>query len=228
MVQPPSGEEFNPGEVTEARQAASLIVLRDSPEGPEVLLVQRNPEQRFMGGAWVFPGGAVTPGGHRPRRHGRARARGGGRHRAPGADIELVPFSRWITPEEVEGPLRHLVLRRARRLPAPRPRRTAASASTPAGFARRRRSRRTRSDELVLVFPTIKHLEAALRACDPSRRRSRQARAREVEPVQPKVVRPRRQRAGPAARRARLRRRLAPQPQAPLPVVDTSDEALHS
>ena len=43
----------------EPRQAASLILLRDSADGPEVLLVQRNPEQRFMGGMWVFPGGAV-------------------------------------------------------------------------------------------------------------------------------------------------------------------------
>ena len=46
----------------EPRQAASLILLRDGPEGAEVLLVQRNPEQRFMGGAWVFPGGAVHDG----------------------------------------------------------------------------------------------------------------------------------------------------------------------
>src|ERR671923_11848 len=55
---PPPGEELKPGAVTEPRQAASLILLRDSREGPEVLLVKRNPEQRFMGGAWVFPGGA--------------------------------------------------------------------------------------------------------------------------------------------------------------------------
>ena len=27
-----------------------------------MLLVQRNPEQRFMGGAWVFPGGATSDG----------------------------------------------------------------------------------------------------------------------------------------------------------------------
>src|SRR4051794_41347554 len=33
--------------------------MRDSDAGPEVLLVQRNPASRFMGGAWVFPGGAV-------------------------------------------------------------------------------------------------------------------------------------------------------------------------
>src|ERR671932_129909 len=56
---PHPGEELNRGGVTEPRQAASIVVLRDSAAGPEVLLVQRNPEQRFMGGAWVFPGGAV-------------------------------------------------------------------------------------------------------------------------------------------------------------------------
>ena len=57
--EPPPGEELNTGEVTEAREAATLILLRDSQDGPEVLLVQRNPEQKFMGGAWVFPGGAT-------------------------------------------------------------------------------------------------------------------------------------------------------------------------
>src|SRR5436309_3190988 len=46
----------------EPRPAASLIVLRDAPAGPEVLLVQRNPEQRFMGGAWVLPGGGRNRG----------------------------------------------------------------------------------------------------------------------------------------------------------------------
>ena len=59
---PPPGEELNPGDATVPRGSASLIVLRDTAEGPEVLLVQRNPEQRFMGGAWVFPGGATGPG----------------------------------------------------------------------------------------------------------------------------------------------------------------------
>ena len=41
------------------RQAATVILLREGDEALEVLLVQRNPAQRFMGGAWVFPGGAV-------------------------------------------------------------------------------------------------------------------------------------------------------------------------
>src|SRR3954451_16103723 len=47
------------GEPVTPRQAATVIVLRGGDEALEVLLVQRNPEQRFMGGAWVFPGGAV-------------------------------------------------------------------------------------------------------------------------------------------------------------------------
>ena len=38
-----------------------MIVLRGGGAGLEVLLLRRNPEARFMGGAWVFPGGAVDP-----------------------------------------------------------------------------------------------------------------------------------------------------------------------
>src|SRR5919201_551312 len=54
-----SGEEYNPGAVTEPRQAATVIVLRGEHELLEVLLVRRTPKARFMGGVWVFPGGAV-------------------------------------------------------------------------------------------------------------------------------------------------------------------------
>ena len=39
--------------------AATLILLRDSADGPQVLLQQRNPGAAFVGGAWVFPGGKV-------------------------------------------------------------------------------------------------------------------------------------------------------------------------
>src|SRR5215210_9421299 len=96
VVEPPPGEEFNPGEVTEARQAASLIMLRDSPDGPEVLLVQRNPEQRFMGGAWVFPGGAHDAGEESDRAATAVREleEEAGIELSDG--VELVPFSRWI------------------------------------------------------------------------------------------------------------------------------------
>lgn len=44
------------------RSAATLVVLRDGTRGPEVLLTRRPDTMRFMGGAWVFPGGAVTAG----------------------------------------------------------------------------------------------------------------------------------------------------------------------
>ncbi|MFN2588548.1 MAG: MBL fold metallo-hydrolase [Actinomycetota bacterium] len=44
----------------EPRPAATLVVLRDGPAGAEVLLTRRPRHLRFMGGATVFPGGAVA------------------------------------------------------------------------------------------------------------------------------------------------------------------------
>ena len=41
------------------RPAATVVVLRDSPTGPEVFLVRRHEGMSFMGGAHVFPGGRV-------------------------------------------------------------------------------------------------------------------------------------------------------------------------
>lgn len=46
-------------QTTPVAPAATLILLRDSLEGPEVLLQQRHPDAAFVGGAWVFPGGKV-------------------------------------------------------------------------------------------------------------------------------------------------------------------------
>ncbi|MFS0733601.1 NUDIX hydrolase [Microbacterium sp. 1P10UB] len=43
-----------------ARVAATVVLLRDADEGPEVLLIQR-PGRGTFAGAWVFPGGAVEP-----------------------------------------------------------------------------------------------------------------------------------------------------------------------
>ena len=74
-----------------------LLLLRDSPKGPEVLLVQRNPASRFMGGAWVFPGGALRDGDADPRATG-VRELEEEAGVALGDAHELVPFSRWITP----------------------------------------------------------------------------------------------------------------------------------
>jgi len=96
---PGPGEELNKGEVTEPRQAATAMVLRDGDAGLEVLLVQRNPESRFMGGAWVFPGGAVQPedGDHASAALRELEEEAGVDLR----DVEaLVPFSRWISPSD--------------------------------------------------------------------------------------------------------------------------------
>src|SRR3954465_5660244 len=101
---PAMGEELNPGDPTVPRQAATVIVLRGGREGLEVLLVKRNPAQRFMGGAWVFPGGAVdTADGEDDDAHRLA----GVREVAEEAGVSLpdagalVRFSRWITPAAV-------------------------------------------------------------------------------------------------------------------------------
>lgn len=39
--------------------AATIILVKDTPLGPKVLMQQRNPEAIFVGGAWVFPGGKL-------------------------------------------------------------------------------------------------------------------------------------------------------------------------
>ena len=43
------------------KHAATLLLLRDGPDGPEVFCVERNKASRFLGGALVFPGGKVDP-----------------------------------------------------------------------------------------------------------------------------------------------------------------------
>src|SRR5215218_10683839 len=96
---PGPGEELNDGAVTVPRQAATVIVLRGGSQTLEILLVQRNPAQRFMGGAWVFPGGAV----HADEDADHAATAVRELEEEAGIDLpgptELVPFSRWITPE---------------------------------------------------------------------------------------------------------------------------------
>src|SRR5882724_6791811 len=102
---PGPGEELNRGAVTTPREAATVIVLRGGAQGLEVLLVKRNPEQRFMGGAWVFPGGAVhdTEGdGDAAHRAAAVRELEEEAGVAVGAPNALVKFSRWITPAAVK------------------------------------------------------------------------------------------------------------------------------
>ncbi len=93
-------EQLNFGEAVKPRPAASLILMRDGPDGAEVLLVRRNPEQRFMGGAWVFPGGATHAEDADPAATAlRELEEEAGLTLPPGA--ELVPFARWVAPEQV-------------------------------------------------------------------------------------------------------------------------------
>jgi 8-oxo-dGTP pyrophosphatase MutT (NUDIX family) len=92
------------GVPTVPRQAATVIVLRGGSERLEVLLVQRTPKAKFMGGAWVFPGGAVDAhegsgdAAHRAAAIREVAEETGIALTDPDA---LVPFARWITPPEV-------------------------------------------------------------------------------------------------------------------------------
>jgi 8-oxo-dGTP pyrophosphatase MutT (NUDIX family) len=43
------------------RFAATIMLFRDSDAGPEVLMLRRNLNSDFVGGAFVFPGGAIDP-----------------------------------------------------------------------------------------------------------------------------------------------------------------------
>jgi 8-oxo-dGTP pyrophosphatase MutT (NUDIX family) len=172
----------------EPRQAATLILLRDSPDGAEVLLVQRNPEQRFMGGAWVFPGGAVHDA--EDADHAATAVRELEEEaaiRLP-EDAELVPFSRWITPEGELVNIRFDTWFFAARAPDGAEARPDGGECidarwlTPAG-ALEAHAR----DELALVFPTIKHLEllSEMHTVDAT---LAAARERRIEPVLPKVA----------------------------------------
>src|SRR6185437_14429730 len=92
------------GTPTVPRQAATVIVLRGGADRLEVLMVQRTPKARFMGGAWVFPGGAVDAhegegdASHRAAAVREVQEEAGITLPDPAA---LVPFARWITPPEV-------------------------------------------------------------------------------------------------------------------------------
>ena len=174
---PAPGEELNPGRVTEPRQAATVIVVRGGAERLEVLLVQRNPAARFMGGAWVFPGGAVDAGEDR-RAAGIREV-----HEEASLEVDaLIRFSRWITPPQVKirfDTLFFLVAAPEGAEPRPDGGETVdvrwyePQAALAAG--------------IELVFPTIKTLEALSRFGSADEL-LRWADGREVEPIQPMVV----------------------------------------
>ena len=46
---------------TPPRAAATVIMLRDAPQGIEVFLLKRHGSSDVLGGAYVFPGGKLDP-----------------------------------------------------------------------------------------------------------------------------------------------------------------------
>jgi 8-oxo-dGTP pyrophosphatase MutT (NUDIX family) len=183
------GEEYNPGPPTLPRQAASVILLRGEAQELEVLLVRRTPKARFMGGVWVFPGGAVDAGeGDGDEAHRSAAIR----ELQEEAAIELadpatlVKFSRWITPAAVQ--IRfdtHFFLAP---LPSGQEPRIDGEECVDLGwFAPQAALAAHRAGEIALVFPTIKHLEQ-LGEFASVQELLAYARGREVLPVEPRVV----------------------------------------
>jgi 8-oxo-dGTP pyrophosphatase MutT (NUDIX family) len=180
------GQGLNLGKATAPRQAATVILLRGGEQALEVLLVKRTEKARFMGGVWVFPGGAVDE------------EDGDSAHRAAAVrelseeaavmlpdPQALVEFSRWITPEEVT--VRFDTRFFLAELPdGQEPEVDGEECVEQGWFTPRGALDAFARKEIVLVFPTIKHLEQLGAFTSVSELLS-YASGREVLPVQPKV-----------------------------------------
>ena len=197
-----SGEEYNPGPATRARRASTVILLRGDDAHLEVLLVRRTPQARFMGGVWVFPGGAIeqgdnpsgveTPPAEGSVEEAHALRAAAARELREEAAIELadpgelVEFSRWITPAAVR--IRfdtHFFLAT---LPPGQEARVDGEECIDLGwFTPQGALDAHAAGEIMLVFPTIKHLEQ-LGGFPTSDALLAHARGRDVEPVEPRVV----------------------------------------
>ena len=185
---PAPGETLNLGAATTPRQAATLILLRDGSDQLEVLLVKRNPKARFMGGVWVFPGGAVDDGDGELDAHRAAAVRE--LREEASVEIEdpagLVAFSRWITPAEVK--IRYDTLFFLALLPNGQEPRVDGEECVDWGwFSPGSALQAHASGEIVLVFPTIAHLNmlAPFATTDAVLAHARDL---TIEPVLPKVV----------------------------------------
>ncbi len=186
---PGPGEDYNPGPPARPRQAATVILLRGGADDLEVLLVRRTPQARFMGGVWVFPGGAVdAEEGDGDEAHRAAAIRELREEAAITLEdpAALVKFSRWITPAEVQ--IRfdtHFFLAP---LPSGQEPRIDGEECVDLGwFTPEAALAAYRAQQIALVFPTIKHLEQ-LSEFSSVEELLIHARGREVLPVQPRVV----------------------------------------
>ena len=187
------GQGLNLGEAPPPRQAATVILLRGGAQKLEVLLVKRTEQAKFMGGVWVFPGGAVDE--DDPPSTGAGSV---GPHRAAAArelseeagivlaDLSaLVEFSRWITPEEVS--IRFDTRFFLAELPSGQEPHVDGEECVDQGwFTPQGALDAYAREEILLVFPTIKHLEQ-LGAFPSMVELLEYAHGREVLPVQPKV-----------------------------------------
>lgn len=94
------------GPAAEPTPSATIVVVRSSQCGPEVLLLKRNPNLAHMPGAWVFPGGKVdaVDAGDSDEIRARVAACRELREEASLAlcTTDLLYFSHWLTPEIVK------------------------------------------------------------------------------------------------------------------------------
>jgi 8-oxo-dGTP pyrophosphatase MutT (NUDIX family) len=171
------------GEPTPPRLAATVVVLRGGAERLEVLLVRRTPKARFMGGAWVFPGGSAET-DEQLRATAVREVQEEVAIALPDPEA-LVPFARWITPPEVSIRFDTYFFLAV----AP----DGAEAVPDGGeivdarwFEPRRALQGAEAGELLMVFPTIKNLEVLARF-QTADALLEWASTHEVRPVQPRV-----------------------------------------
>ncbi len=185
-VHPGPGQQLKTSEATTPRQAATVILLRDGEVSLELLLVKRTEQARFMGGVWVFPGGAVDEHegetAHRSAALRELQEEAGIVLEGPDA---LIEFSRWITPEEVT--VRFDTRFFLAELPdGQEPEVDGEECVDQGWFTPQGALAAYGRQEIVLVFPTIKHLEQLSSFSNVAELLS-YASGREVLPVQPKV-----------------------------------------
>lgn len=89
----------------EISPAATVVLLRDRPEGMEVLLLRRQSQLAFAAGMWVFPGGRIDPEdfADSPDDLAAAARRAAARESMEEASVRVDPevlvyFAHWTTP----------------------------------------------------------------------------------------------------------------------------------
>jgi 8-oxo-dGTP pyrophosphatase MutT (NUDIX family) len=183
----------NFGPPSTPRPAASIVLLRrggkHSQRALEVLMLKRSEEAKFMPGVWVFPGGSVdaADGTDEPGARAcavRELAEEAGIELAP--EEELVPFTRWITPELIATRFDawfFLALAPAHTPPEP----DGVETTEARWFEPAAALAAQAAGELVLSFPTVTQLGwlAEFRTSDEALAAYRE---RTLEPILPKVI----------------------------------------